>query len=138
MSDVLNTLEFVIRSLLNAKQHLFELAEDLPMQRPLDEFDVHSLSVTLEAIAEYIDIDSLHYESVVHEVQQESPRDADPPSDVTIPSPPRSYGGDVRRNDSDTDKSCFAGPLIVSHPVLTSKLIVFLYVCHDQFSHIKR
>jgi hypothetical protein len=69
MSDVLNTLEFVIHSLLNAKQHLLELVEDLPMQRPLDEFDVHSLRVALEAIAEYIDIDSLHCESVVHEVQ---------------------------------------------------------------------
>jgi hypothetical protein len=67
MSDILNTLEFVIRSLFNAKQHLLELAEDLPLQRPLDEFGVHSLKVALEAIVEYIDIDSLHCESVVHE-----------------------------------------------------------------------
>jgi hypothetical protein len=67
MSDILNTLEFVIHSLLNAKQHLLELAENLPVQRPLDEFGVHSLEVALEAIAEYIDIDNLHRESVVHE-----------------------------------------------------------------------
>jgi hypothetical protein len=115
MSDVLNTLEFAIHSLLNAKQHLFKLAEDLSVQRPLDEFDVHSLRVALESIAEYINIDSLHCESVVHEVQQERLRDVDPPSDVTIPSPPRSWGGDVHRNDSDTDSSCSVGPLIGPH-----------------------
>jgi hypothetical protein len=113
MSDVLNTLEFTICSLLNAKQHLFELTEDLPVQRPLDEFDVHSLRAALEAIAKYID--NLHCESVVHEVQQERLRDVDPPSDVTIPSPPRSWGGDVHRNDSDTDSSCSVGPLIGPH-----------------------
>jgi hypothetical protein len=49
MSNVLNTLEFTIRNLLNAKQHLLEIA-------------------ALEAIAEYIDIDNLQCESVVHEV----------------------------------------------------------------------
>jgi hypothetical protein len=92
MSDVLNTLEFAIHSLLNAKQHLFKLAEDLSVQRPLDEFDVHSLRVALESIAEYINIDSLHCESVVHEVQQERLRDADPPSDATIPSSPPPQG----------------------------------------------
>jgi hypothetical protein len=68
MSDVLNTLEFMIRNLLNAKQHLLELAKDLPVQRPLDKFDVHYLRVALEAIAEYIDIYILHCEFVVHEV----------------------------------------------------------------------
>jgi hypothetical protein len=87
MSNPEHIVHWAIIVMQMAESLLMSLAVDLPVGTGIDAFDVEQLRRALESIAEVLRCDSLQCQYEIDGIERERMGD-DPPSDVTLPSPP--------------------------------------------------
>jgi hypothetical protein len=93
MRDPEFVMYFSIESMQYANEEFTNIAEELPVSIELDVFNDETLRRALQAIADFLDCNSLQCQSVLDASGKERNNNHSPPSGVNLPSPPHIWRG---------------------------------------------